>query len=337
MNFTDASAAFIERVEDALVTALESPVAAPPLTRQADVLLVAARNLVHAGGKRARPWLTFAFGDAAGAPVDGLLDVAVSAELIHAASLLHDDVIDLGQERRGRPTANALWGNLAAVLSGDLLLTLALRQLRPHPARLTHEAIDVVASMTRASLVEAAARGRLDMSLAEWRAMASGKTGELFGLCGRAAALLVHDSQAADRFGTAALHLGVAFQLANDLDDLYGRTPGKDAQADLLNQNPCYPLLLAAGRSDGVRRYIEAQWASPDADSAARVAAVVHEAGAGEQSWAALSAEVNAATEALHPYADHPGTQQVLAWAHTLVARARPEPALEHGTACAAT
>lgn len=335
MNFASASAVFLERVERALVVALESPLPPSTLTQQSDLLLVAARNLVHAGGKRARPWLTFAFGDAAGAPADGLLDVAVTAELIHAASLLHDDVVDLGTVRRGRPTANALFGNLAAVLSGDLLLTLALTTLRPHPARLTHEAIDVVATMTRASLIEAAARGRLDMRPDEWRAMAAGKTGVLFGLCGRAAALLAGDEVAAARFGAAALHLGVAFQLANDLDDLYGRTPGKDARADLLNQNPCYPLLLAAGQSAPLRRFIESCWAAPTPEAGLRVAAAVHEAGAGEQCWTALAGEVAAAAEALDPYADHPGTQQVLGWATALVQQARPDPAPTPEAPCA--
>ena len=94
---------------------------------QSDTLLNAGRHLcIGSGGKRVRPTMVRLFGLAAGAPEVGLLNVAVAAEMVHSASLLHDDVVDAGMYRRGRPTVNALWGNIVAVMGGDLLLTLAL-------------------------------------------------------------------------------------------------------------------------------------------------------------------------------------------------------------------
>src|SRR5262249_60233019 len=93
---------------------------------QSDTLLNAGRHLcIGSGGKRVRPTMVHLFGLAAGAPETGLLNVAVAAELVHSASLLHDDVVDAGMYRRGRPTVNALWGNVVAVMGGELLPTLA--------------------------------------------------------------------------------------------------------------------------------------------------------------------------------------------------------------------
>src|SRR5438045_1371625 len=90
------------------------------LPERGDTLLSAARHLcIGGGGKRARPMLVQIFGELAGVGDDAaLLDMAVAAELIHSASLLHDDVVDGGMQRRGRATVNARWGNTVAVMSG---------------------------------------------------------------------------------------------------------------------------------------------------------------------------------------------------------------------------
>ncbi len=309
---------------DAVDQRLASVLTVGEVDRGTEVLIEAARNLVLAGGKRARPWLVYTLGTTLGAPVEPLVDVAVTAELIHAASLLHDDVIDEGRERRGRPTANVLWGNLSAVLSGDLLLTIALQQLRAHPARLMHEAIDVIAIMTRASLLEAACRGRLDVSPEAWRTIAVGKTAELFGWCGLAAGLCAGDEGAAQRLRAACRHLGVAFQLANDLDDVYGRTPGKDALADVQTGNASYPVLLALS-DPAARPVIESAWgAIVSAEQSVAVQRAVTQSGAASATWDGIGAEVHAAREALGPYLAHPAATPVIAWADRLWQTARP-------------
>src|SRR5688500_11603790 len=115
---------FLDQVEEGLGSALAE---GPATGEAADgaILREAVRRLCLApGAKRVRPRLVAHFGEALGVPPAGLVDVAVAAELIHAGSLLHDDVVDHARLRRGRPTANAEWGNLVAVLSGDLCLTL---------------------------------------------------------------------------------------------------------------------------------------------------------------------------------------------------------------------
>jgi heptaprenyl diphosphate synthase len=313
------SVAFLDAVEARLRRSLE---AEPPLTASdTGLLLEAARHLCLAGGaKRARPRLVEAFGDAVGASKTDLAEVAVAAELVHAASLLHDDVVDDGTLRRGRPTVNRLWGNTVAVLSGDMLLALAFEHLKPLPAGVLADAVDVVAAMTRAAIVEVAARGRVDLPLERWRAVAEGKTGALFAWCGRAAAHLTSDSDAADRFDRCGRHLGVAFQLADDLKDVLPDDAGKDPLADVRSRNPSYPLLVAAAHSVEVRDRLVEAWASEVVpETAIRAIAEALLAGpALEATRRAIRQEVDAAVSALGPYAQTVGGERVLAWALAL-------------------
>lgn len=316
--------AFVTRVEAALTRALDGGTHAGP--EGPEVLMGAARNLVLAGAaKRARPRLTYLFGQAIGAPVDALVDVAVAGELIHAGSLLHDDVVDGAETRRGRATANALWGATAAVLSGDLVLTLAFVQLRDRPRVITTEAVDTIATMTRGVMAEVLARGRVELPLGQWREIVGGKTGSLFAWCGRSAARLMGDDGAAERFGTCAGHLGVAFQLADDLLDLQRLGTGKDAFSDILNREPTYPILVAAARADDVRREVARLWNAPRVTpaNAEALGRAVLATGAGTETLERLRVELAAALEALGPYAERPGGREVALWSHELEDRAR--------------
>ncbi|HME91122.1 MAG TPA: polyprenyl synthetase family protein, partial [Myxococcaceae bacterium] len=104
--------AFLADVEQTLHLALADETGPVSAT---DTLMGAARHLcLGGGGKRARPMMVRLFGEACSAPGEHLVPVAVGAELIHSASLLHDDVVDAGMFRRGRPTVNARWGNIVA-------------------------------------------------------------------------------------------------------------------------------------------------------------------------------------------------------------------------------
>ena len=144
---------FLGAVEQRLGSTLVDGNAGPDV--KGDTLMEAARHLcLGSGGKRARPMLARLFGDAVGVPGERLVDVAVAAELIHSASLLHDDVVDAGMFRRGRPTVNARWGNIVAVMSGDLILSTALSRLAELDARLVKSGLAVVSEMTRAAIAE---------------------------------------------------------------------------------------------------------------------------------------------------------------------------------------
>ena len=210
---------FLGNVEEQLATCLVDGDAGPDV--RGDTLMEAARHLcLGSGAKRVRPMLARLYGDALQVDPGPLVDVAVAAELIHSASLLHDDVVDAGMFRRGRPTVNARWGNIVAVMGGDLILTVALGRLARLDWRLAQSAIGVVAEMTRGAITEVEARGELELPLARLRYIQESKTGALFGWCGVAAATLARDEAAARRFDAFGRHLGVAFQIADDIRDL---------------------------------------------------------------------------------------------------------------------
>jgi octaprenyl-diphosphate synthase len=212
----------------------------------------ARRLLLSTRAKRARALLCAAVGRHVGAPPAAVVDCAAAIELVHGASLLHDDVVDEADVRRGEPTARAEGGNAFAVLCGDLVLARALGVLAPHGAAVVDATIAVVDEMTRAALVEVEDRGRVDVPIARWQAMAAGKTGALFGLCARLPALLVDDGVTARGEPRPAGHLegamrsfGVAFQIVDDVLDLRGGDPGKPRGQDVRERNPSLPILCA--------------------------------------------------------------------------------------------
>ncbi|MCA9670727.1 MAG: polyprenyl synthetase family protein [Myxococcales bacterium] len=226
-------------------------------------LLAVAEHLCFGQtAKRARPRLVWQFGRCLGeAPCfDDLVDVAVAAELVHSSSLLHDDVIDESVLRRGRRSANAAYGNPAAVLGGDMTLTLAMQRLEPHPRELTTRVIGCVAQMTDAAISEIDARWRTDLDVEDWQRIASGKTAALLAWCGESVATLAGDKDARAAFSACARHLGIAFQLADDLIDVGIEAgtldEGKARYADLRNGNANYAVIAAARRSEQVARWL---------------------------------------------------------------------------------
>ena len=296
-----------------------APTAAVPI---GSVLYDAADHCSSAAGaKRARPRLVAAFGSSVEAPSEGLVKVAVAGELIHAASLVHDDVIDEGTLRRGRPTVNAVWDNLTAVLTGDLMFSLAFRELSDSPSVVMNNAAEVLREMSCAAIDEASARGQMDLSLAAWTAIAEGKTGALFGWCGKSAAHLVGNDAVAEQFDICGRKLGIAFQLADDLKDLQA-PGGKDRFQDIRNQNPSYPLLWAFSHDDTIRAAFEAAWTANELDDAQveTLGAMILNSDAIAATEAALRAEVAAAVEALGTYAETDGGAEILSWARALSA-----------------
>lgn len=231
-----------------------------------EILSTASKHLVLApGARRLRPRLVLGVGQLLGVSQDQLVDLAAAVEAIHGASLLHDDVVDEGTLRRGVPTANARFGNEVAVLAGDFTLVRAFGVLRKYHPVLTDRAIALVEEMTRAAIAEIEARGRPDLSMREWRLIAEGKCGSLFGYCCAAAAIVAGREDLAFSLDAFGRRMGIAFQMADDLRDLVvsetGARPstslsprrnastslsanglGKDAYADLRNRNPSFAL-----------------------------------------------------------------------------------------------
>jgi octaprenyl-diphosphate synthase len=312
---------FLGVVEQRIGAALVDGDAGPDV--KGDTLMEAARHLVMGGGgKRARPMLVRLFGDAVGVPAERLIEAGVAAELIHSASLLHDDVVDGGMFRRGRPTVNARWGNIVAVMSGDLILSSTLLRLVQMDARVAESALSVVAEMTRAAIAEVEARGVMDLPMSRLRYIAEGKTGSLFGWCGRAAALLANNAEAVQRFDGFGRHLGVAFQIADDIRDILGTDVGKPQYADLHSRTPSMPMLLALAKDEGLRRKLRDAWAfsSISPERAQDLGAGIIATGAVEQSLERMNAEIEAALDRLGPFSSSAGGQELVGWARKLSA-----------------
>jgi octaprenyl-diphosphate synthase len=242
-----------------------------------DVATRAAQHLLARPGKRIRATavlLAARLGKGPG-PGDRELtrDLAVAAELVHAATLLHDDVIDLGDERRGAPAARIVYGNTASILGGDHLLVEALRRVRPP---LLDEILGVIGEMIRAEALQLVRRADLGRVTAEspaqrseaYLTVARGKTAALFRFCLRAGATVAGLSRpeidALGRFGEA---LGLAFQLVDDVLDLEGDpvVTGKSVHSDLREGKLTWPVLIALERDPKLAELLKAEDVALDA------------------------------------------------------------------------
>ncbi len=316
MNPAQAFGDFLVDVERSIVDELGGE-----SVPESQTLMTAARHLcLGGGGKRARPLLVRIFGGTVGVAPEKLVEVAAAAELIHSASLLHDDVVDSGMYRRGRPTVNARWGNIVAVMSGDLLLSGALLRLAHVDPRLTASALAVISEMTKAAIAEVEARGNLALPLQQLRHIAEGKTGSLFGWCGVGAATMANDTAAAHCFDAFGRRLGIAFQMADDIRDVTGTDEGKPQYADIQSKTPSLPILLAVAREPGLKRRFQEAWGFPSVSSekARELGTALLCTGALDEAIVHMETELNAAVEALGAYAHAPGGAQLVGWARTV-------------------
>jgi octaprenyl-diphosphate synthase len=211
-----------------------------------------AAHLLALGGKRLRP-MCVALASRIGSGFDARgRALAVSVELVHSATLLHDDVVDLGDTRRGAPSTRAVWGNAVSIFAGDWLLVEALRRVRHAGVPGTLERLlDVIDEMIQAESLQLERRGRLETGRKTWERVVDGKTAALFRWAmyagGRAGGLADAHVDSLERYGA---HLGIAFQAVDDLLDLEGdqRATGKALFADLREGKMTYPLILAMER-----------------------------------------------------------------------------------------
>jgi octaprenyl-diphosphate synthase len=222
------------------------------LPRGARIVQRSADHLLSLGGKHLRPMcvaLASRFGAGFG---DAARELAMAVELVHSATLLHDDVVDLGEVRRGEPTARMIYGNAASIFAGDWLLVQALRRVRRAGVPgLLDRMLEILDEMILAESLQLEQRGRVTGDVGVYFRVVEGKTAALFRWAmlagGRAGGLADAECAALERYG---LHLGVAFQVVDDYLDFCGDSDvtGKSMYADLREGKATYPLLLAMAR-----------------------------------------------------------------------------------------
>jgi octaprenyl-diphosphate synthase len=231
------------KIDALIVDRLQSPVSVIPAL---------AEHLIDAGGKRLRPLLTVAAARLVGGKDDGCLRLAAAVEFIHTATLLHDDVVDTSQLRRGRTAAHLIWGAPSSVLVGDFLFARAF-ELMVETGVL--QALGILARASRViaegEVLQLTRAHDLKLSQAIYLEIIGAKTAELFAAAAEAGAV----SAGASVAKSAALraygqNLGLAFQLTDDALDYGGvtETLGKNAGDDFREGKATLPLLLAIAR-----------------------------------------------------------------------------------------
>jgi octaprenyl-diphosphate synthase len=268
----DRIARRIEDLQDILSDDLESVEnAVSTIAREGEEPATdAARHLISGGGKRIRP-LALLLAAACFGPVPAAArELAVVAELVHSATLLHDDVVDEGQQRRGTQTARRIWGNAVSVLAGDLVLVHALQKTLDTAAETLPDLLATLRALVDGEVVQLRGRSRLDVSEATYERILRDKTASLFRWATRTGARIAGARPAQqERLAQFGERLGIAFQLVDDVLDDSGDRTGKSLFVDLSEGKMTLPLVLAVQHrpelEEQVRR-IHAGDAGPVAD-----------------------------------------------------------------------
>ena len=245
----------LRKVEERLISLLE---------RRGGALKSAAEMMFRRGGNRLRPALVLLSSRLFGPQPDSAISIAAAVEMVHGASLIHDDVIDATDVRRGKPTLNAVTGNRIAVLLGDFLLCQALLAVAELDKVVLLQVVsDAVAEMTAGQILELRQQGNLHTSTADYLRMVEGKTSALMDAGCRLGALLTRATPqevlAVGRFGR---NLGIAFQITDDVLDFWGNAEvlGKPTGADLRERKYTLPFLDAFQRSTAEEQRQVREW-----------------------------------------------------------------------------
>lgn len=232
------------QVEERLVALLE---------KRGGVLKGPAEMMFRGGGKRLRPALVLLSSRLFGSQPESAISIAAAVEMVHGASLIHDDVIDDTDVRRGQPTMKALSGNRFSVLLGDLLLCQALLAVAELDRVVLVQVVSqAVADMTAGQILELRQQGNVETQVPDYLRMIEGKTAALMEAGCRLGALLTDATPAqVDACGQFGLNLGMAFQITDDVLDIWGNPEklGKPTGSDLRERKYTLPFLYAYQQS----------------------------------------------------------------------------------------
>lgn len=225
------------------------------------------------GGKRIRPVLTLMACDAMGGDLSEAIDAAVGLEMFHNFTLLHDDVMDNADVRRGKPTVHRRWNDNTAILSGDTMLTIATQFIaKTHNWRVMDLFNNTAIEIYEGQQWDMDYENRNDVTVEEYINMIRLKTSVLLGCALKTGALIADDDeQEADLLYQAGVNMGLAFQLRDDVLDVWGdpKTFGKEIGGDIMNNKKTFLLInamhLAQGDdADELRHWLNDSYATRD-------------------------------------------------------------------------
>jgi octaprenyl-diphosphate synthase len=223
-----------------------------------DAVTYIGQYLQSGGGKRLRPILVLLCGRMFGPSTPGLVRLAAVMEMIHTATLVHDDVIDMAKTRRGRPSINVVWGNHTSVLAGDWLYMQAFQvALRERSFPILDLLITLTQMMVEGELLQLDRIGKIGVTEADYMELIDRKTASLFSACARLGALCAGAGEESEmRLRDYAWNLGIAFQLVDDILDFTSREKilGKPVGNDLREGKVTLPLIYALERADPEER-----------------------------------------------------------------------------------
>lgn len=215
-------------------------------------------HLVEAGGKRVRPLLTLASAAVNGYDGDHDVKLAATVEFIHTATLLHDDVVDESEQRRGRPTANLLWDNQSSVLVGDYLFARSFQlMVETDSLRVLDILANAAAVVAEGEVLQLSVARNLGVTEETYIKVIRGKTAALFSAATEVGAVIAGASaNAVEAMRTYGDGLGIAFQMADDLLDFGGVAAelGKNTGDDLREGKMTMPIIIALARCDADER-----------------------------------------------------------------------------------
>lgn len=218
----------LEQVEIAIRNTIDSDV---------DILFDAAKHIILSGGKRIRPQVALlSYLAAGGTDVESAAPLASSVELVHTATLVHDDINDHSATRRGQVAVHAKWGRTFALLTGDYMFAKVYEMMSPYGTEINKIMSSACVTLVEGETLQAAAAKSGEMDRETYKKVIERKTASLFEAGAKMGATLASDDQALiDTLAIYGKYLGMAFQVVDDLLDLIGdpETMGKDAGLDV--------------------------------------------------------------------------------------------------------
>ncbi|MDI6744646.1 MAG: polyprenyl synthetase family protein [Thermodesulfovibrionales bacterium] len=293
---------------------------------EAPLIPLIGRYLLESGGKRLRPLFLLSSARLAGYKGDEHIELAGIIELIHMASLLHDDVVDAAKIRRGSPAAHSVWGNQIVILVGDFLYSNALRKAVSFKDQRIMEALsEATTSMTEGEILQLQKTADINITEEEYIKIISSKTGLLISAACRIGAILsmspTPEKNALAMFGFKA---GTAFQVADDILDYMAEESelGKKLGKDIGEGKITLPVIyLFKGASGSEKEEIKGIIEKPSEDGLRRILALFRRYSVLEESLKRAQALVDGAKDELSIFPDSPHRDAMLSLADYAISR----------------